>query len=243
MSSITQWGKASVSRAESSFLEGPKSRLRELFTAIHIFLETIKGFRNLHFIGPCITIFGSARLEEIDPYYAQAREMGKRVSQLGFTVLTGGGPGIMQAANQGAKDVGGRSVGCNIRLPKEQAPNPYLDHWVEFDFFFIRKMMLMKYSYAFIALPGGFGTLDEIFEAATLIQTGKIKEFPLILMGTDYWKPLIDFMRNKLLAQKAINPEDLDRIILTDSMDDVIEIIKSTSVKKFGLRFKGKASR
>lgn len=231
------WGKVSVGRAESSFLEGPKTRIKELFTAFHILFETINGFRKLHFIGPCITIFGSARLKEIDPYYALAREMGRRVSELGFTVMTGGGPGIMQAANQGAKDAGGFSVGCNIKLPKEQKPNPYLDHWVDFDFFFIRKMMLMKYSYAFIALPGGFGTLDEIYEAATLIQTGKLKDFPLILMGVEYWRPLMDFMREQLLSRSAINPEDLDRIILTDSADEAIEIIKTSSVRKFGLQF------
>ena len=173
---------------------GPQPRAQELLRAIRIFTEFMRGFRALHFVGPCVTVFGSARFRENHPYYALARQCGAELARAGFTVMTGGGPGIMEAANRGAKEAGGRSIGCNIRLPKEQQPNPYLDRWITFRYFFVRKVMLVKYSYAFITLPGGFGTLDEIFETATLIQTGKIREFPLVLMGREYWQPLLAFM-------------------------------------------------
>lgn len=232
------WGKATADWAERFFLEGPKKRYEDLSMAIRIFLEFIRGFRELHFVGPCVTVFGSARFGEGDPAYALGRKMGSAIAELGFTVMTGGGPGVMEAANRGAKDVGGFSVGCNIKLPVEQKPNPYLDRWVEFHYFFVRKMMLMKYSYAFVALPGGYGTLDEVFEAATLIQTGKIKDFPLILMGREYWLPLIEFLRTQPLDHGAISPEDLSRIVLTDSIEEATELIKTSSVKKFGLRLR-----
>jgi uncharacterized protein (TIGR00730 family) len=232
------WGKSTVHRAEQFFLEGPKKRYQDLSLAIQIFIEFIRGFRKLHFVGPCVTVFGSARFGDGTPAYALARAMGRAIADLGFTVMTGGGPGIMEAANRGARDAGGFSVGCNIKLPVEQIPNQYLDRWVEFRYFFVRKMMLMKYSYAFVALPGGFGTLDEVFEAATLIQTGKIKDFPLILMGTEYWNPLIDFMRQRLLERGAVDPVDLERIVCTDSVDEAIELIKTSSIKKFGLRLR-----
>src|SRR3954447_10656899 len=140
----------------------------------------MRGFRLLHFVGPCATVFGSARFTEDHRYYKMARELGGRLARAGFTVMTGGGPGIMEAANRGAKEAGGYSVGCNIELPREQKPNPYLDRWVTFRDFGIRKLMLIKYSYAFIVLPGGFGTLDEFFSTATLIQTEKIEDFPLV---------------------------------------------------------------
>lgn len=150
--------------------------------------------------------------------------------------MTGGGPGIMEAANRGAKDVDGRSIGCNIKLPQEQKPNPYLDRWVEFRYFFVRKLMLVKYSYAFVAMPGGFGTLDELFETATLIQTGKIKDFPMVLMGKDYWDPLIRFLREKLVAEGTIDPTDLDRFLITDSPEEAMSCIEECSLRKFGLR-------
>src|SRR5256885_9838988 len=165
------------------FLRGPQRRGFELSRAVQIFLEIVKGFRALPFVGPCVTGFGAARFREDQPHYQLAREVGRRLAQAGFTVMTGGGPGIMEAANRGAKDAGGYSVGCNIELPQEQKPNAYLDRWVTFRHFFVRKLMLVKYSYAFIALPGGFGTLDEIFETAVLIQTHKIQQFPLALMA------------------------------------------------------------
>jgi len=217
------WGKATADWAERFFLEGPKKRYEDLSMAIRIFIEFIRGFRELHFVGPCVTVFGSARFGEGDPAYELGRKMGSAIAELGFTVMTGGGPGVMEAANRGAKDVGGFSVGCNIKLPVEQTPNPYLDRWVEFHYFFVRKMMLMKYSYAFVALPGGYGTLDEVFQAATLIQTGKIKDFPLILMGSEYWLPLIEFLLTQPLDHGAISPEDLSRIGLTDSGEEATE--------------------
>ena len=170
---------------EKQLYAGPQSRWKELRFTFRILWEFIQGFRALHFVGPCVTIFGSARFKEGHTYYQLAREMGAAVSFLGFTVMTGGGPGIMEAANRGAQEAGGRSVGCNIRLPLEQEPNPYLDRFVTIDHFFVRKVMLFKYSYAFIMLPGGFGTMDEFFEALTLIQTGKIQNFPLVVMGTE----------------------------------------------------------
>src|ERR1700687_2991816 len=179
--------------SEERFLTGPHRRSWELGKALHIFWEVIRGFRAFHSLGPCVTVFGSARFGEETPFYPLARQVGTGLARAGFTVMTGGGPGIMEAANRGAKDVGGFSVGCNIELPQEQKPNPYLDKWVTFRHFYVRKLMLVKYSYAFIVMPGGFGTLDEIFETATLIQTRKIEDFPLVLMGKNYWQPLLDF--------------------------------------------------
>ncbi|HEV8061172.1 MAG TPA: TIGR00730 family Rossman fold protein [Gemmataceae bacterium] len=211
--------------------------------AVQIFFEIVKGFRALHFVGPCVTVFGSARFREDQPHYRLAREVGVQLAQAGFTVMTGGGPGIMEAANRGAKDAGGYSVGCNIELPKEQQPNPYLDRWVTFPDFFVRKMMLIKYSYAFIALPGGFGTLDEIFETATLIQTAKIQDFPLVLMGKEYWRPLLDFMRDRLLAEKTVDAHDIDRILVTDSAEDAVRGVKDIAMKRFGLTYGPKIKR
>jgi len=197
----------------------------------------MRGFRTFHFVGPCVTIFGSARFEESHPFCALARRLGALLAQDGFTVMTGGGPGIMEAANRGAKEVGGRSLGCNIELPHEQEPNPYLDRFVTFRYFFVRKVMLVKYSYAFVALPGGFGTLDEIFECATLIQTGKIEEFPLVLMGVDYWAPLLDFLRTKLVVARTVSAADVDRIFLTDSPEEAVARIHDTALRRFGLTY------
>ena len=220
---------------ERRFLEGPNSRLYELFRAFRIFREIIRGFRRLHFVGPCVTVFGSARFPETHPYYKQAREIGSELAKAGFTVMTGGGPGIMEAANRGAKDVNGRSVGCNIVLPKEQQPNPYLDLFVDFRYFFVRKLMLAKYSYAFIAMPGGFGTIDELFEIATLVQTGKVREFPIVLAGVDYWKPLIEYLENTMVAQKTIDQNDVNRFILSDSPTEIANLLSEVVKKKFGL--------
>ncbi len=211
--------KKNALNGDRRLLEGPRPRLDEFFRVIRIGIEFIRGFRALHWIGPCVTVFGSARFGENHRYYKLARQAGAELAKLGFTVMTGGGPGIMEAANRGAKDVGGRSIGCNIQLPKEQQPNPYLDKMVLFRYFFVRKVMLVKYSQAFVIFPGGFGTLDEAFEAATLIQTGKIDQFPLIFVGVDYWTPLFDFMQTRLIGEKTISPDDLDRIILTDSIE------------------------
>ena len=210
---------------EHSFLAGPLSRGEEFLRACRIFAEFIKGFRSLHFVGPCVTVFGSARFPEDHPYYALAREVGRKVAELDLTVMTGGGPGIMEAANRGARERGGRSLGCNITLPKEQQPNPYLDKWIEFRYFFVRKVMLVKYSYAFVVLPGGFGTLDEVFETATLVQTRKIKNFPIVLMGVEFWQPMMDYLRETFLKQGTIGPEDLELLTLTDSPDEAVAAI------------------
>jgi uncharacterized protein (TIGR00730 family) len=219
------------------FLQGPQKRGHELIRAVRIFFEFMRGFRSLHFLGPCVTVFGSARFKDGHPYYELGRAVGAGLARAGFTVMTGGGPGIMEAANRGAKDAGGFSVGCNIELPQEQRPNPYLDRWITFRHFFVRKVMLVKYSYAFVALPGGFGTLDEVFETATLIQTRKIQEFPLVLMGKDFWRPLIEFLRDRLIVEHTVDPTDADRITLTDSAQEAVESITDIAFQRFGLGY------
>ena len=183
-----------------------------------------------------MTVFGSARLPENDRYYKLGVEIGAEIAKTGFTVMTGGGPGIMEAANRGAMEAGGRSVGCNIVLPMEQDPNPYLDMFVEFRYFFIRKLMLAKYSYAFVAMPGGFGTLDELFEIATLVQTGKIKEFPIVLAGKDFWEPQLDYLRDTMLKHKTIDPVDVDRFIVSDSAEEIAQRIREVGMEQFGLQ-------
>ncbi len=230
-----EWGKAHLPGDDIPFLEGPAARGSELLRALRVFRELVRGFRALHFVGPCVTVFGSARFPDDHPHYELAREMGRRLARRGFTVLTGGGPGIMEAANRGARDVGGRSVGVNIALPKEQEPNPYLDRWVTFRYFFVRKVMLVKYSYAFVVMPGGFGTLDELFEAATLIQTGKIQDFPVVLMGKEYWSSLWELLEGMARAG-TIDPADLELITVTDSPDEAMAVIESASVGPFGLK-------
>jgi hypothetical protein len=232
-----EWGKVPGAPEEIRFLQGPQRRTFELCRAVRIFVEFLRGFRALHFVGPCVTVFGSARFLETHPYYTLGRELGARLARAGFTVMTGGGPGLMEAANRGAKDVGGRSVGCNIELPREQKPNPYLDRWITFRHFFVRKVMLVKYSYAFVALPGGFGTLDEIFEIATLIQTGKIHDFPLVLMGREFWQPLIDFMEQRLVPEGTVDPADPKRLVLTDSVEEAVAAITDAATRRFGLTY------
>jgi uncharacterized protein (TIGR00730 family) len=231
-----RWGKGAKPE-EVKFLQGPQKRGFELLRAVRIFFELLGGFRALHFVGPCVTVFGSARFHEDHPYYLLAREVGARLARAGFTVMTGGGPGIMEAANRGAKDAGGASVGCNIELPQEQKPNPYLDRWVTFRHFYVRKLMLVKYSYAFIAMPGGYGTLDEIFETVTLIQTGKIRQFPLVLVGRAYWRPLLEFFRERLLPEKTIDPLDAERFLVTDSPAEAVDSITDVAMHRFGLTY------
>lgn len=230
-----RWGKGTENPEDGRFLAGPQSRFAELGRLFRIGTEFIRGFRTLHFTGPCVTVFGSARFPEDHRYYAMAREIGRRLGRAGFTVLTGGGPGIMEAANRGARDVGTPSLGLNIVLPHEQQPNPYVDRWVEFRYFFVRKVMLAKYSYAFVVLPGGFGTMDELFECATLIQTGKMRNFPLVLMGVDYWEPLMDFICHGMVREKTILPADCERILFTDSIDEAMDRIMSAATQEFGL--------
>jgi len=233
-----RWGKAAGSFDEEQFLQGPQARLRELWRTVRNGREFLRGFRSLHFAGPCVTVFGSARFEEGNRWYTLARGMGGRLARAGFTVVTGGGPGIMEAANRGAKEAGGRSVGMNIVLPREQEPNPYLDRFIEFHYFFVRKVMLVKYSYAFVVLPGGFGTLDEIYETAVLVQTGKIADFPLVLMGLDYWRPLLDFMEGPMVRSGTIEAADFDRILATDDPDEAMACILGTVTTRFGLKWK-----
>jgi uncharacterized protein (TIGR00730 family) len=235
-------GWVSGADSEVRFLRGPQPRGFELVRAIRIFFEFMRGFRALHFVGPCVSVFGSARFKEDHAYYGLARAVGTGLARAGFTVMTGGGPGLMEAANRGAKDVGGRSVGCNIALPVEQRPNAYLDRWITFDHFYVRKVMLVKYSYAFVALPGGFGTLDEIFETATLIQTRKIREFPLVLMGTVFWRPLIDLL-NQLVKEGTIEAGDASRLVFTDSPAEAVAAISDTAMRQFGLSYGPRARR
>ncbi|HWB62279.1 MAG TPA: TIGR00730 family Rossman fold protein, partial [Chitinophagales bacterium] len=181
------------------------------------------------------TVFGSARFGEGEQYYEVARQMGARLVQIGFTIMTGGGPGIMEAANRGAKEAGGKSVGCNIVLPVEQHPNPYLDAWVNIDYFFIRKLMLTKYSYGFVVMPGGYGTLDEFFEAIVLIQTGKLKRFPVVLYGKEYHMALFNHLQH-LIAEKTISPGDISLFLFTDSIDEAVAHIKEHAIDGFGLK-------
>jgi uncharacterized protein (TIGR00730 family) len=222
---------------ERKLLSGPRPRGAELLHAIRVFLEFIKGFRKLHFVGPCVTVFGSARFKEGDDYYALTREVGKQLAEVGFTVMTDGGPGLMEAANRGAKDVGGRSIGCNIELPKEQDPNPYLDQWILFNHFYVRKVMLVKYSYAFVAMPGGFGTLDEIFETITLIQTHKIKDFPIVLMPSEFWTPILNAFHETLLARGTIDAVDFGLLHVLDSPDEAVHRILQIAMGDFGLSY------
>ncbi|HEY1907039.1 MAG TPA: TIGR00730 family Rossman fold protein [Myxococcaceae bacterium] len=229
------WGKTPPPTEDHSFLEGPRNRPLELLWVLRTAKEFVKCFRQLHFVGPCVTVFGSARYSEENPAYALTRRMGSALARAGFTVMTGGGPGLMEAANRGAKEAGGESVGCNIVLPVEQKPNPYLDRWVETRSFFVRKVVLAKYSYAFVAAPGGLGTLDELFEVAVLVQTGKMRDFPLVLLGVEYWRPLIDYLRDRLVPARTIDAADVDRFRLTDSPEEAAEYVREVALKRFGL--------
>ncbi|HXS58800.1 MAG TPA: TIGR00730 family Rossman fold protein [Hanamia sp.] len=221
---------------EIQFFDGPQSRWKDFKYTVSVFFEFIKGFRALHFVGPCVTVFGSARFKEDDPSYQKARELSGEIARLGFTIMTGGGPGIMEAANRGAKDVGGKSVGCNIVLPHEQKHNPYLDKWVDIKYFFIRKMLLIKYSYAFVVMPGGFGTLDEFYEALTLVQTKKIQTFPIIIFDQNFYRDILN--HNKIMTEAGtISKEDEDLYLVTDSIPEAIEYIKQKSVIAFGLKY------
>ena len=224
-----------MSEPDRVLLEGPRSRFRELMTLLRVGRDFIRGFRTLHFAGPCVTVFGSARFDEHHRYYAMAREVGAALSGLGFTVMTGGGPGVMEGANRGAREAGGRSVGCNVELPFEQEPNPYLDRWVTCRYFFVRKVLLVKYSYAFIVLPGGFGTLDELTEALTLIQTRKILQFPIVLMGRDYWAPFLAMVKTMVDAG-TISAADLDLMLVTDSVTEAMAHLDLHAVQHFGLK-------
>lgn len=224
-----------IPSAEHVYLDGPRSRSYELFFAVRVFRQMIKGFRTLHFVGPCVTVFGSARFNEEHPYYVAAREIGKQIAALGFTTMTGGGPGIMEAANRGAFENGGKSVGLNIQLPWEQKPNPYVQTSLTIKYFFVRKTLLEKYSYAFIIMPGGFGTMDEFFETLTLVQTKTITQFPLVLFGVSFYQPLMNYMRF-MAEQKTISPEDLDLVLLTDSAEEAMDHIRKYITANYKVR-------
>jgi uncharacterized protein (TIGR00730 family) len=193
--------------------------------SLRILSEFVEGFDALAEVGPAVSVFGSARTRTNHRYYRQARELGRMLAKAGYAVITGGGPGIMAAANRGCQEGGGLSIGCNIELPKEQGLNPYVDLGIEFRYFFTRKVMFVKYADAFVIFPGGYGTLDELFEALTLIQTRKVQDFPVILMGTDYWGGMIDWIRGSLLAEAAINQDDVDLLRLTDDPKEALRII------------------
>ncbi len=219
---------------ERAFLDGPRNRFKELLFTFKVQYHFIRAFRRLHFIGPCVTVFGSARFDEKNIHYKQAVKVGKALSELGFAVMTGGGPGIMEAANKGAYLNKGYSIGCNIILPLEQEPNPYLHKWINIPYFFVRKFLLLKYSYAFVVMPGGIGTLDELFEAMTLIQTKMIHHFPVVLFGKEYHKELYDHIK-MMSENESISQEDMNLLFLTDSVEEMTEHLKEYAIKKFGL--------
>ncbi len=219
---------------DATFLAGPLSRIQEFLFTLRVQASFIKGFRKMHFIGPCVTIFGSARFEADNVYYKKAEEIGAAMATLGFTVMTGGGPGIMEAANKGAYEAGGYSVGCNIILPFEQKPNPYLYRWIDIPYFFVRKFLLLKYSYAFIVLPGGIGTLDELFESLTLIQTKMIQNFPVVIFGAEYHKELCHHIQ-VMAENESISPEDMKLLFITDSVEDLVQHIQTHAIQRFNL--------
>jgi uncharacterized protein (TIGR00730 family) len=211
---------------EQRFLVGRRSRRAELISAVRVFFEYMRGLRALHFVGPCVTVFGSARFPEGHPWYELAREVGRAIAREGWTVMTGGGPGLMEAANRGAREAGGASVGCNIELPREQKPNAYLDRFVEFEHFFVRKVMLVKYSHAFVVLPGGFGTMDEVFETLTLVQNGKIHTFPIVIMGNSYWSQLDGFLRSTMVGAGTVHAQELSLLHRTDSVEEAMDVVR-----------------
>ncbi|NNL99454.1 MAG: TIGR00730 family Rossman fold protein [Gammaproteobacteria bacterium] len=215
-----------VQGAEKLLLAGRQGREADLESAVRVFLELLSGFESFDFDGrPCVTVFGSARFDESHDYYALARSVGAALAGAGYGVITGGGPGIMEAANRGAREAGGLSIGCNIQLPREQQPNRFLDSFIEFEHFFVRKLMLVKYSCAFVVMPGGFGTLDEAFEVAMLMQTGKLEQFPIVAMGGEFWNSLRSFVQETLINEKTISEADLDLIKLADTADEAVAII------------------
>ncbi len=209
---------------ERNLLMNPRSLEREKERLTRIMTEFEKGFTRLHDLGPAVTVFGSARFQPGQPNYELAREVGRELARAGFTVLTGGGPGAMEAANRGAHELGGPSYGLNIILPKEQEPNPYVDESVEFQYFFVRKVMLMKYSCAYIVVPGGLGTLDELFEAATLMQCGKIGPFPLVLLGGEFWNKFRDFLVY-MVQQGVFEADEVGFGRIVDSPAEAVEMV------------------
>lgn len=221
-------------------MANPQYRMTESWRVFRIMAEFVEALELLQDVDPAVSIFGSARTKPSSRYYKMAREFAARLSQAGFSIITGGGPGIMEAANLGARDAGGRSIGLNIHLPHEQAPNSFQDISINFRYFFVRKFMFVKFASAYVIFPGGFGTLDELFEALTLIQTDKIKDFPVVLIGSKYWKGLLSWIRDTMVAAKTVSPSDMDLCYLTDDLDEAVQIVtRSYDEKSFltnGLR-------
>jgi hypothetical protein len=222
--------------ADAQLLSAPPPAARSDFTStdpwrvLRIIGEFVEGFEELATVGSAVAIFGSARVGEKDPWYQAARETGRLLGQAGFAVITGGGPGIMEAGNRGAREAGALSIGLNIELPHEQHHNPYIDRAIDFRYFFVRKTMFVKYSSAFIVFPGGFGTLDELFESLTLIQTGKIENFRVVLMGTAYWQPLLEWLRTRVAAEGKVAMEDLGLVQITDDPGAAVRIVIESEI-------------
>jgi uncharacterized protein (TIGR00730 family) len=214
-----------VPYADTSFLE------TDAWRALRIIGEFVDGFDALARLGPAVTIFGSARTGPDDPTYVAARRLGARLADEGFTVITGGGPGIMEAANRGCQEAGGYSVGCSIELPHEQSNNPYLDLDITFRYFFVRKTMFVKYAQGFVIFPGGYGTLDELFESVTLVQTGKIDHFPIVLFGSAYWTGLLDWLGEAVVGAENIGPADLKLLRVTDDVDEACEVFVASRIR------------
>jgi uncharacterized protein (TIGR00730 family) len=212
---------------ERDFLRALRSYDDELAGAGRVFLETVRAAARLKEAcsGRCVSMFGSARFPEDHPHYQLARETARRLAEAGYTIVTGGGPGIMEAGNRGAKDAGGRTIGLNIRLPMEQKPNPYVDDFIEFDHFFVRKVMFVKLSSAFVLMPGGFGTLDEIFETVTLMQTGKIESFPVVVLGREFWQKMGNFVLDTMLAEGTIDEKDVELFSFAETPEEAVDII------------------
>jgi uncharacterized protein (TIGR00730 family) len=216
-----------VEGAEKLFLSGRRHREADLASAVRFFLEFLEAFESFETTQPCVTVFGSSRFGEEHPQYMLAREIGAALAKSGYAVMTGGGSGIMEAANRGAKEAGGLSLGCNIRLPREQKPNKYLDRFIQFEHFFARKVMLVKYSCAFVVMPGGFGTLDETFEIATLMQTSKLGHFPLIAVGGSFWDHFERFVRDAMVGHGTISEEETHVIHRAESADEVVRLVRN----------------
>ncbi len=204
--------------------------IKDSWRLFKILAELVEGFEVLSDVNPAVSIFGSARAKPGDESYEKAVVIGRRLAESGFNVITGGGPGIMEAANKGALEGGAKSIGLNIRLPLEQAPNSFTNIHLDFNYFFVRKVMFVKYAQAYIGMPGGLGTLDETFEALTLIQTKRIKPFPVILVGSDYWNGLVDWLREALLSRQYIHKDDLDMVMVLDDPEEIVRMIKRTVI-------------
>ena len=215
--------------ADEALLRRGDDLLHDFDTGFKMFQEFVGGCRALHDLGPAVTVFGSARFDEHNRWYTLARELGAALAKRRYAVITGGGPGIMEAANRGAHEAGGTAVGCNIVLPREQQPNPYLSRSIDFDYFFVRKVVMVKYSTGFVLMPGGYGTLDEIFETVTLVQTEKIKQFPIVAMGKSYWQGLLDFISETMFREATAERGEIGHFLVTDSVPEAVDHIEKVA--------------